>query len=194
MIDGTSQPGYTGGDLIQIDGSKAGPNCDGLVLSGGASVVRGLIISGLQVPGLCCMGNREPGGGERRHRPHGTSSQPNAEGIKIVGSSLNTIGGTLAGARNLISGNLGNGIEIVQSGTGATGNEILGNLIGTTAGGQQVLANKGDGILVNGAAANLVGDSVPGCGNVLSGNLRNGNELPCGRPLSVRSLVSPPAK
>ena len=93
------------------------------------------------------------------------------------GSSLNTIGGTLAGAGNLISGNLGDGIDIDKSGEDATGNEILGNLIGTTAAGQQALANKGDGIQINGASSNQVGDSEPGAGNVISGNLGNGIEL-----------------
>ena len=34
VIDGTSQPGYVASDLIQLDGSKAGANCNGLVLVG----------------------------------------------------------------------------------------------------------------------------------------------------------------
>ena len=42
------------------------------------------------------------------------------------------------------------------------------------------LPNKGDGILINGADANQVGDSVPGAGNVVSGNLQNGIELTSG--------------
>ena len=163
VIDGTTQPGYAGSDLIQIDGSKAGAHCDGLVLSGGASVVRGLIISGFSGAGIVLDGGGSNlvAGNEIGTDPTGTHAQPNAEGIKILGSSLNTIGGTLAGAGNLISGNLGHGIEIAKSSEDATGNAILGNLIGTTADGQQALPNKGDGILINGADANQVGDSLP---------------------------------
>ena len=179
VIDGTTQPGYSGTDLIQIDGSKAGAHCDGLVLSGGASVVRGLIISGFSGAGIVLdgSGSNLVTGNQIGTDPTGTHAQPNTEGIKVLGSSLNTIGGTMAGAGNLISGNQGNGIEIVRSSEDATGNAILGNLIGTTADGQQALPNQGDGLLINGADSNQVGDSVPGAANVLSGNLQNGIEI-----------------
>ena len=142
-------------------------------------MVKGLIISGFSGAGIVLDGGTASliQGNQIGTDPTGTSARPNAEGIKILGSSLNTIGGTLVAAGNLISGNLGHGIEVIKAGTGATGNEILGNLIGTSADGRHPLANKGDGILISGASATLVGDSVPGAGNVLSGNLSNGIEL-----------------
>jgi hypothetical protein len=51
----------------------------------------------------------------------------------FVESSNNTIGGTVAGAGNLISGNFGDAGIMIQSivGSNADGNLIAGNLIGT---------------------------------------------------------------
>ena len=58
----------------------------------------------------------------------GTHSLENAYGVAIY-STGNTIGGTTAGARNVISGNTGEGILI--AGAGATGNVVEGDYIGT---------------------------------------------------------------
>jgi hypothetical protein len=93
----------------------------------------------------------------------------------IVGNDGNTIGGTARGAGNVISGNNGNGVNI--SSPNASGNLVLGNLVGTDLHGTVPLANTGDGVFLNnGANANTVGGSAGG-GNVVSGNGRAGVEL-----------------
>src|SRR5271157_177997 len=89
----------------------------------------------------------------------------------------NTIGGRAAGAANLISGNLGPGIELVRSTQDSTANLIAGNLIGTTADGSSPLGNQGSGILIQGATGNFIGASDPVVGNIVSANLQNGIEL-----------------
>ncbi len=61
----------------------------------------------------------------------GTAAIANGAAGILVQSSGNTIGGTAAGSRNLISGNGSGGVNV--SGTAATGNQILGNFIGTNA-------------------------------------------------------------
>src|SRR5436305_342091 len=80
----------------------------------------------------------------------GMAALPNRDGVLVVGSSANTIGGLLAGEGNLISGNSANGIEIRldSQNVDSAGNVILGNLIGTTSDGSSALANAGDGILI----------------------------------------------
>ena len=98
----------------------------------------------------------------------------------FIGSSDNTIGGTVAGSGNMISGNTGDGIDIV--GSGATGNLVEGNYIGTNAAGTAALANTGDGVQIEGGATNntiggITATPGTGAGNVISGNTSNGVEI-----------------
>src|SRR5207249_7570442 len=78
-----------------------------------------------------------------------------------------------SGAGNVISGNnTGDGILI--SGSGATGNVIQGNLIGTDASANAALPN-GQGVTIEqGASNNLIGGTTPGAGNIIFGNLHEG--------------------
>jgi len=89
-------------------------------------------------------------------------------GIYIAsGAGSTTIGGTAAGAGNLISGNDGNGITL----DGSSGNTIQGNLIGTNAAGNATIGNTLEGIkLQNASANNLVGGAAAGAGNTVAGN------------------------
>ena len=75
-----------------------------------------------------------------------------------------TIGGTGAGARNIISGNKGAGIGIVA---GATDELIEGNLIGTDITGSNPLGN-GTGILIDGGSANNTIGGSAGAGNTIA--------------------------
>jgi hypothetical protein len=62
-----------------------------------------------------------------------------------------------------------NGVQI--DGSGATGNKIEGNFIGTNASGTQDLGNTGDGVLISaGASNNTIGRTASGAGNAISGN------------------------
>jgi hypothetical protein len=85
-------------------------------------------------------------------------------------ASNNTIGGSASGAGNLISGNGANGVQIFGSGT--NGNAVLGNFIGTSAGGAAALPNPRNGVLIaSGASNNMVGGAL---GNVIAFNQQNG--------------------
>ncbi len=104
-------------------------------------------------------------------------------GIEIVqGAQNNIVGGTTSAARNVISGNVQQGIVIVGSGT--IGNFVQGNYIGLNAAGTSAAGN-GSGDPVNhlfysgidifgGAQNNTVGGSAAGAGNVISGNIGPG--------------------
>ncbi len=63
--------------------------------------------------------------------------------------SYNTIGGSVSGAGNLISGNGDYGVVVFGPYGGATGNVLQGNLIGTDASGELNLGNTGDGIVIS---------------------------------------------
>jgi titin len=101
----------------------------------------------------------------------GTVAVANGTGVEVGGgASGNTVGGTSAEARNVISGNSGEGVVIADSAT--TGNVVEGNYVGTDASGSVPLANF-DGIALSGTG-NTVGGTAAGAGNVFSGNVRIG--------------------
>ena len=88
------------------------------------------------------------------------------------GASENVIGGTEAGAGNLISGNINNGITI--SDTGTTANRVEGNLIGTDLDGTAPLANRFGVVISGGASGNVIGGTAPEARNIISGNRVDG--------------------
>ena len=69
-----------------------------------------------------------------------------SDGVAILDSPANLIGGSVAGAGNIIAGNSGSGVHL--SGSGTTGNLLWGNLIGTNSEGSDLLGNSGDGVFV----------------------------------------------
>src|ERR1039457_1294220 len=93
------------------------------------------------------------------------------DGISIVNAGSNTVGGATPGARNVISGNTGYGIEMF--GTGATGNAVQGNYIGLAASGLSALANHLCGVHIL-SSGNTVGGVLSGAGNLISGNGQDG--------------------
>jgi titin len=107
---------------------------------------------------------------------NGTADLGNTfDGVQITdGSSTNTIGGTVAGLRNVISANDGNGLAIfgfTNTGSASKSNKVLGNYIGTDTNGTADLGNTYDGVtIVNVASNNLIGGTAPGARNVMSGN------------------------
>jgi titin len=106
---------------------------------------------------------------------NGTTAVANAQGVEILnGATGNTIGGTTAGARDVISANAGNGVRITGSGT--TGNVVEGDYIGTNAaGGYGLVGNAAYGVSIDtGASNNTVGSTVYGVRDVISGNGASG--------------------
>ena len=94
----------------------------------------------------------------------GTGADANAaSGVSISNSPGNTIGGTVQGAGNLISGNAGDGISI--GGSSSTNDVVQANKIGTDASGTLPLGNGNRGIGIYGASEDLIGGTQPGAGN-----------------------------
>jgi hypothetical protein len=101
----------------------------------------------------------------------GTSAVANNNGIEVAASN-NTLGGATSQARNVISGNSKDGVLIYN---GASGVQVLGNYIGTSAAGNAAVANN-YGVEVD-VSANTIGGTVTGAHNVISGNLADGVEV-----------------
>jgi hypothetical protein len=111
----------------------------------------------------------------------GTTGAGNELGIMIWdGAKNNLIGGTDPGAGNVISGSSGNGISINGS---ASGNRIVGNIIGLDALGDAAIPNKDNGIEIDDASDNIVGGTTAASRNIISGNTHDGVHLVAHRTL-----------
>jgi hypothetical protein len=65
--------------------------------------------------------------------------------------------------------------DLELTGAGTTGNVVQGNFIGTNASGSAALANHLRGIGISyGAFGNMIGGTVLGARNLISGNMQNG--------------------
>jgi parallel beta-helix repeat protein len=184
-IDGTTQSGFAGSPLIELDGAAAN-TWYGLCITAGNSTVRGLIINRFSYYGilLTSNGNNTITGNYIGTDVTGTTAEGNAgQGVEIAGgSSNNTIGGAdtnvpgtrLAGAGNLISSNgqfntFTGGILI--TGIGTANNLVEGNYVSTDLTGELALGNGLNGISIDtGSAGNTIGGTASGTGNILSAN------------------------
>ena len=195
VIDNFSGDGIdlttNGGDLVQGNyiginaaGTTAAANSAGILIStsasntvGGATAATRNVISGNANDGIdigTAGLNNVIEGNYIGTDAAGAVPVPNqGNGVFLTGTPSsqtigNTIGGTGIGAGNVISGNKQSGL--VLSGTDTSGNLVAGNLIGTNAAGTAALANKVNGVLLNGTGvgANTIGGL--GAGNVISGN------------------------
>ena len=98
----------------------------------------------------------------------GTDAIPNPNGL-VIQAADTTIEGLV------INRFVGNGILI--SGSGATGNKVLGNFVGTNASGTEALGNGGEGVEIFDASDNTVGGAREAARNVISGNTDDGVEF-----------------
>lgn len=103
----------------------------------------------------------------------GTGSNDLGNGTNGIMINLNVtstfIGGTTAGARNIISGNNSSGIRI----SGSNGMVVEGNYIGLTSAGNAALANGAYGILLE-SQLNVIGGTTTASRNIISGNTSDG--------------------
>ena len=175
IIDGTTQPGFAGTPLIQLNGSGITTNTtDGLLLRAANCVVKGLSITrfsgdGIRIEnavGSVIQGNY------LGVTPSGAAAGNGEGGIFLVESRGNLIGGTTSGARNVISG--GNLVGIYVIGNNSSQNVIQGNFIGTSVSGTAALSNREDGIVISDATSNLVGGASAAARNIISGNSQSG--------------------
>jgi titin len=128
----------------------SGNNRSGVSMTGGTgNMVQGNFI-GTDITGSLSLGNV-------------------LDGVIIwLNASGNTVGGTATGARNVISGNSRDGVEIFNA--GATGNLIQGNSIGTQADGSSPLGNGSSGVVISDAPGNTVGGTSAAASNTIAFN------------------------
>jgi hypothetical protein len=197
-IDATTEPGYDGTPLVQLNGAGAGQSVDGLRISAGNTAVFGVAINRFSGSGIVISGR----GGDLIQGDYiGTSTDGtvglgnHGYGIDIEGSPSNLIGGSdpphAGGVKarsaasasghirasqnpafpqgNVISGNFLGGVHI--AGASASGNILIGNFIGTNSAGNFAIPNGQNGVFIDNAPFNTL------VVNVISGNLTNGVKL-----------------
>ncbi len=169
-IDATTLTNYAGTPLVELRGTVAGAGAYGLHLAGGGSTVRGLSITRFDGAGVCLASSGNVIEGS--YIGFMTSSnQGNGVGVLLQGgAAYNRIGGTGTPARNVISGNNSDAIQI--NGAEAGSNLVQGNFIGTHPSGSLTLKNGGDGVAILDAPGNVIGGITAGAGNLISGNNR----------------------
>jgi hypothetical protein len=154
------------GPAVEIAGGNLAPGSGpGLLVTGGNTTIRGLSITGFRGNGV----ELRNGGGNRIEctyvglAPDGVTAKGNAgNGIHIVDSAGNVIGGPAASTRNVISANTAEGLRI--DGALASNNVVEGNFVGTDAAGTAARGNGASGIYIRRAPGNSL------VGNVVSGN------------------------
>ena len=185
-IDGSTQHGYAGAPLVLVDGSLTAPGTNGLQLTGGSSVIRGLAIGGFSGVGILLQtgGNNQIAGNYLGTNLAGTAPfDIGGDVILIQDSASNTIGGTVGttpggpctGDCNVIVARSTtvstSGVDIVGNGVTSGGNQVLGNLIGINAAGSTGLGGPFSfGVFVFNAPNAVIGDGTPAGRNVISGN------------------------
>ncbi|MFK7996126.1 MAG: cadherin domain-containing protein [Granulosicoccus sp.] len=161
QINNGASDNQIGGDADAGEGNVVSGNDDhGIVISGAGSdrnTVLGNII-GLDKSGVIALQNDN-------------------HGVYIFDGALGTIvGGDRGdGHGNVISGNGGRGIFIYDGDN--TAHEIYGNIIGLNAAGTDEVANGDAGIYIERSNGNIIGGSLDGYGNIVSGNVSHGIHL-----------------
>jgi hypothetical protein len=210
--------GSLAGPGVDVHGNLLGPAVDGLQIAGGFSTVRALTVRGFSGDGIHVLGNGDDTIGGFTTSDGNVISGNRAAGVRIACTGniidANFIGtdatGTVAagngtgividhaysnkigepgGPPNVISGNLGDGIDILGSQPLDDGHLHLtivwNNLIGTDVTGMHPLGNN-NGILINGSSSIDIGDTGNpgntiafnrGSGVVLMGSNSTGNTV-----------------
>jgi parallel beta-helix repeat protein len=186
VISGGSQDGISinGANQTTVAGNFIGTNAAGTAASANGGV-------GVQVesndnvigPGNVISGNGADGidlfdstsntvvGNYIGLNAAGTAAIPNGDAGIALGSPATSTAGITVGPGNVISGNAGDGIDLVN----AANCDIAGNLIGTNAAGTAAFANGGWGVNISGGAAyNQIGGTVTSAGNVIAFNALGG--------------------
>ncbi|MFV8570620.1 DUF4347 domain-containing protein, partial [Marinobacter sp. SBS5] len=173
VIDGTSEPDFSGTPVIRIDGSAAGNNVDGLSFSASSdnSIVRGMMITGFTRDGILVQAGADhltfTGNWIGTSGAGSTGVGNGDDGIELIGSYA-TIGGTGANEGNVITNAGDEGINI--AGTGVTAHLIQGNYIGLDPDGVSGSGNTDVGIAIISGSGNTIGGTTASARNVISNN------------------------
>ena len=171
--DITGTVGLGGNDGISLEAgatnTRIGTNADGVSDATEGNVIAGNTGFGVVISNTGTSNNTLTGNYIGVDKTGNQAGQRHRWSAHSGRRFFNTIGGTTPADRNVISGNLGSGVRITDSGT----RHVQGNYIGTNAAGTAALGNI-TGIEVSDAPGALIGGTTSGAGNLISGNAGDG--------------------
>jgi hypothetical protein len=201
-LDGWSQgaAGYHGSPLVMLDGSRVNltdgsPSHDGLHVSAGNCMIRGLAVGNFDPTGVVgargvvfdgtspTETNNTLQGCYIGLDPSGETPAPNCFGVDLFISTDSLVGGSDPGTGNVISGNSGYQLRCFDTG-GAT---VRGNIVGLDAAGTVAVTNPLMGAATFGVAVGTGAAVIDG--NVISGNTGNGIQISNGSALIRGNLI-----
>ncbi len=176
VLDATTQPGYSGDPIIQLDGTGATGATAGLLVQTNDSTIKGFIVHSFPDEGieLDTADNNTVQNNWVGVDSTG-SADPNTEhGILITDDSGgNQIGGTSVNEGNVLSGNGLSGILIRNA--GSDDNVVEGNLIGVGPNGSTAVPNTTYGVWIDDTASgNLIGGTAAAAANIIANNTLDG--------------------
>ncbi|MEP6849461.1 MAG: Calx-beta domain-containing protein [Acidobacteriota bacterium] len=198
-IDGTTQPGYSGFPLIELNGNNA--TNYGLLINSNATIraftINRFLMDGIAIGTIGSTTNVTITGSFIGTTSTGTDIAPNGgHGISIAPTSGTiNIGGTGLNERNVISGNRADGISIdsCQFYDPPPVVNVLGNVIGLDHSGNIDLGNLLNGVEDACSNATNIGGASAAARNVISGNegagilLSGGNAVVQGNYIGLSS-------
>ena len=173
-IDGTTQPGYAGTPMIELN-CAAQTTSNTLNLFGGNSTVRGLIFNRLNAGSAIVLWDNGANTIEGNYFGTditGTVRLGNSGNGVVSLSPNNVIGGVTASRRNIYAGMVFPAIGLI---TGSSGTLVVGNFTGTDVTGSVALGTGSGGIVINGSYNDVIGTTQPGARNIFSAS---GNGAP----------------
>jgi len=154
IIDGTTQPGFAGSPIIEINATGY-LNAVVLFIQTSGCTIKGLVINRQNGDAIDIFGDSNTIQGNYLGTDiTGSLPLPNVNGVTIISGANNLIGGSSSAARNVISGNLGGGVTVGIA-PPINANRVEGNYVGINAAGTAaVSAGVGAGIQVGFGATN----------------------------------------
>ena len=157
LIDGTTHAGYSGTPIVRLQGS--GSISRGLSINAPSCTVKAIQITRFWDCGIFLYTGRYA-------LVQGCHLLTNGYAGITAAGSWNTIGGTNALQRNVISANT-NGVRLSPN---YSNNTVIGNFIGTDASGMAANGNEQDGIVIDNNGRNLIGSVTNGARNIIAAN------------------------
>jgi len=190
--DGITIQGDINGDEvpdIELEGSSAPTNTNGLTIQSANCVVSGLVVNRFGANGIRITGANATNNTIRNcfvgTNPAGAAALPNLAGGILINSGASN---NVIGPSNVISGNSGNSADGIQI-NAASGNTVKGNRIGTDLAGVTAIPNQVFGInITGGSSVNVIGGVSASDRNVVSGNVSAGIRVN-GASTSANSIV-----